>query len=96
MGWQEVFEETNRNFVFIDPKSRGQGLSRLLFEASLVKMGAVCIERITLEVRAQNLPALALYRRFGFVELDRRTGYYSNPVDDALIMQKTIIEHTEN
>lgn len=90
MGWQEIFEEANINFVFLQPDWRGEGLSHLLFETGLKAMTTAGIERVNLEVRAQNFPALALYRKFHFKELDCRPNYYTNPVDDALIMQKEI------
>jgi ribosomal-protein-alanine N-acetyltransferase len=42
--------------------------------------------RATLEVRASNLPAIALYLAGGFVVAGRRTAYYTHPVEDALIL----------
>ena len=44
--------------------------------------------RATLEVRASNAAALALYRRLGFVIAARRPGYYSKPDEDGLILWK--------
>ena len=41
---------------------------------------------MTLEVRASNEAALALYRRFGFVPEGVRKGYYSKPIEDALVL----------
>ncbi len=40
-----------------------------------------------LEVRASNLPAIALYRKWGFSPTGRRVEYYKDPVEDALIME---------
>lgn len=44
------------------------------------------LEILFLEVRAQNLPARALYRSLGFSEDMTRKGYYKNPPDDAVLM----------
>ena len=41
---------------------------------------------MTLEVRAGNGPALALYRRFGMAPVGIRRGYYSDTGEDALIL----------
>jgi len=41
-------------------------------------------------VRASNAPALALYRAAGFVELDRRRGYYAANGEDAVVMQREL------
>lgn len=41
-----------------------------------------------LEVRVSNEPAIALYQKYGFVEIGRRKEYYINPVEDAILMKK--------
>ncbi|MCR5367510.1 ribosomal-protein-alanine N-acetyltransferase [Eubacterium ruminantium] len=46
--------------------------------------------RIILEVRAGNTPAIKLYERFDFKMISCRKGYYTNPVEDAWIMEKVI------
>ena len=40
-----------------------------------------------LEVRESNLAAQALYRRFGFIEVGRRTHYYQFPTETAIVMK---------
>ncbi|MBF0624202.1 MAG: ribosomal protein S18-alanine N-acetyltransferase [Magnetococcales bacterium] len=43
--------------------------------------------RMLLEVRVTNQPAIALYRKQGFLELHRRRNYYTCPrPEDALVM----------
>ena len=44
--------------------------------------------RSTLEVRQSNFPAQRLYERFGFTVAGVRRGYYTSPVEDALILWK--------
>ena len=41
---------------------------------------------VTLEVRASNEAAQALYRRFGFLPVGTRKGYYRHPDEDALVL----------
>ena len=43
---------------------------------------------LTLEVRASNEPARALYEKLGFVQVGLRKNYYRNPREDALILRK--------
>ena len=43
---------------------------------------------ITLEVRASNIPAQNLYKKFNFKEEGMRKGYYSDNGEDAIIMWK--------
>jgi [ribosomal protein S18]-alanine N-acetyltransferase len=40
-----------------------------------------------LEVRESNTAARALYGKFGFREINRRTGYYRHPPETAIVMR---------
>ena len=59
------------------------GAERLLREAEEEN-----VEDITLEVRASNAPAIALYEAYGFQKEAVRKNYYSGPTEDALIYWK--------
>ncbi|HET9086065.1 MAG TPA: GNAT family N-acetyltransferase [Acidobacteriaceae bacterium] len=52
--------------------------------------GTEPLESLSLEVRASNAAAIALYRQAGFVERGRRRGYYSQPDEDALQMSRPL------
>ena len=41
-----------------------------------------------LEVRASNVPAIAFYTQMGFQQIALREQYYSNPVEDAMILRR--------
>ena len=41
-----------------------------------------------LEVRESNLPAISFYESLGFRKTGRREGYYQNPPEAALILEK--------
>ena len=43
---------------------------------------------MTLEVRASNEAAIALYVKHGFVQAGVRKNYYQDPKEDALIMTR--------
>jgi len=64
----------------------GAGLLRALV-ISVLNQGC---SAIVLEVRASNLAALGLYGRMGFVEVGFRRGYYSEPVEDAVLMRLSL------
>ncbi len=59
------------------------GLASALLDAAVRDAGP---ERVLLEVRADNEPALAFYARAGFVEIDRRRRYYRDGTD-ALVLE---------
>ena len=65
-------------------RGTGVALLELLIKAA-AERGC---ERMTLEVRESNLPARALYERFGFEEIAVRPGYYVN--EDAIIMERSL------
>lgn len=70
----------------VRPDSRRKGIGRDLLLGLL--RGAIvsgCTE-LTLEVRAGNAAAMALYRRFGLRPAGIRRGYYADTGDDALVL----------
>ncbi len=67
-----------------DYRRRGQATAIL---HSLIRHAKDCrLESISLEVRASNAAAIALYESFGFSTVGRRKGFYQKPTEDALIM----------
>ena len=88
-AFQLIADVADLNRVVVDPRHRGKGVGRALVEAGLAWAAAHGAERMLLEVEWANQPALALYRRLGFVEISFRTNYYG--VDrDALVMQRDL------
>ena len=88
IGSQTVMDETDMMNVAVHPDFRRQGIAEALVNElveNLRKMGSHCL---TLEVRASNSPAIALYEKLGFSEIGRRKNYYRNPREDALILRK--------
>ena len=81
-----VFDELHVNSLAILPEWRGRGLASGLLAFVLDASRAEGARRATLEVRASNTPARALYERFGFTQAGLRRGYYTNPPEDALIL----------
>jgi ribosomal-protein-alanine N-acetyltransferase len=43
-----------------------------------------------LEVRDSNQAAKNFYLRMGFTEVGRRREYYSRPLEDALVLARTV------
>lgn len=80
-----IFDEVHVNNFAVHPAWRRQGLGRRLLAHVLTAAEAIGAPRATLEVRASNLPAIALYQAGGFVHAGRRPAYYTHPVEDALI-----------
>ena len=71
-------------------ESRRQGIAMQLVAHTLGYLAEQGVGRCFLELRAANLPALALYERFGFRRVGLRKNYYASPMEDAILMEKII------
>ncbi len=67
--------------IAVFPAYRRRGIARALVQAAQAKP----LSRLTLEVRASNEAAIALYRSLGFVEDGVRPHFYSHPTEDAVL-----------
>jgi ribosomal-protein-alanine N-acetyltransferase len=81
-----IFDELHLNTLAVSPTHRRQGLATYLLKAVMAEAAHEGARRATLEVRESNQAALALYAQLGFTTTARRRNYYSNPVEDALIL----------
>lgn len=88
VGSQSVLGESDMMNVAVHPDYRRQGIAEKLCLAlveALKEKGNHCL---TLEVRASNEPAKALYGKLGFIQVGLRKNYYRNPREDACILRK--------
>ncbi|TFG80686.1 MAG: ribosomal-protein-alanine N-acetyltransferase [Chrysiogenales bacterium] len=66
---------------------QGQGYALQLMEFLIRTARSWGSERVILEVRAHNTPAINLYEKFAFRGVGRRRDYYDRPVEDALLYE---------
>ncbi len=87
-GLHYVLDEADVTNIAVFPKARRQGVAR----AMLAAMDAFCIANgmafLTLEVRASNTAAIALYHGAGFQKVGVRKRFYSRPTEDAVLMTR--------
>jgi [ribosomal protein S18]-alanine N-acetyltransferase len=83
-----VSDQIHINNFAIHPELRGRGLGRHLLQAVLREAEAVGASRATLEVRRSNVAAQQLYASAGFRVAAVRPGYYTAPVEDALVLSR--------
>ena len=86
-GMLTVLDEGQITNVATHPDHRRQGLAAGVLSALLAEARERGLLSLTLEVRASNQPAIALYQKFGFSVVGRRARFYTHPTEDALIMQ---------
>jgi ribosomal-protein-alanine N-acetyltransferase len=83
-----VVDELHINNLAVAPRFRREGAATALLTRALgdgARIGAV---RATLEVRSSNDTARLLYERLGFSVVGIRRGYYTKPVEDAIVLRR--------
>ena len=88
IGSQTVCEESDMMNVAVHPEFRCRGIGEALVKALETELRARGSHCLTLEVRASNAPAIALYEKLGFSQAGLRKNYYRDPKEDALILRK--------
>jgi len=82
-----VFEELRIMNLAVAPSARRQGVGRRLVTRALEIGCDRSASKGLLEVRASNHAAQRLYSGLGFEEVSVRTRYYTNPIEDAVLME---------
>lgn len=90
-GLHVILDEGYIDNVAISPECRRQGIARQLVEV-YCRFGEVNLAFLTLEVRASNEAALALYEGLDFKPEGRRRDYYTKPKEDAILMTRRFAE----
>ncbi len=72
--------------IAVHPDHRRRGYGAAIVHALLRHAKECRLESVSLEVRASNTAAIALYKAAGFTEAGRRKGFYTKPTEDALVM----------
>ena len=91
-GVQVVLDEGYITNVAVRPECRRNGIAGKLLQVFLDFARANGLAFLTLEVRASNYGAIALYGSRGFRSAGRRRNYYEHPREDAVIMTKEFSE----
>lgn len=82
LGWADMMN------LAVAPEYRRQRIGKGLIEELITRLKDIDVTQLSLEVRASNEPAIALYEKMGFAQVGRRPNYYFHPKEDALILRK--------
>ena len=85
VGSQTVLQEADMMNIAVADTPRRRGIARMLVQELIARLDA---GMLTLEVRASNAGAIALYESLGFQQVGLRKNYYRKPKEDALILRK--------
>lgn len=73
--------------IEVESQYRRQGLATALM-SELIENNRDC--EVFLEVRESNTAAIKLYKKFGFKEINRRIDYYDCPIEDGIMMKRSV------
>jgi ribosomal-protein-alanine N-acetyltransferase len=85
IGWF-VEDELHIGNVAVRRDRQGAGTGSRLIEDFMREASTREASCITLEVRASNVKAISLYRRYGFKGIAIRRNYYTDSGEDAMVM----------
>jgi ribosomal-protein-alanine N-acetyltransferase len=88
-----ILDEAELLTIAVHPEGQGRGTGRALMRNWHQLAAARGAARAFLEVAADNLPALSLYKTSGYALDGRRAGYYRRPGAapvDALLMSRAL------
>jgi [ribosomal protein S18]-alanine N-acetyltransferase len=76
----------------VDHSQQKQGYGGMLLQAILNTLNKPRINTVILEVRPSNVAALALYKKFGFLQESIKKGYYKDNMgeEDAILLKKVL------
>ena len=89
MGRQAACEAEILNLAVIATKRR-KGQGKALLEAAMEEFRGRHVSRVFLEVRESNESGIAFYARHGFCKTGRRAGYYHDPEEAAIVMERKL------
>lgn len=85
-GLMLVGDEGHVNTLTVDAGWRRRGVATLLLADLAREAARRGVKHLTLEVRAKNHEAQALYAKFGFAPVGLRRNYYPETGEDAIVM----------
>ena len=83
-----VLDEADLNSIAVRVDFRRKGIGDAIMLAMIEMLSTSGVATINLEVRVSNMPAIKLYKKYGFNECGVRPGYYLDNGEDALIMKR--------
>ena len=89
-GFLFVLDEAEIPNVCVKESARCRGVGKQMMTVLMEEAKKLGMAMLYLEVRESNSPARALYQRLGFEENGIRKNFYEHPVENAVLMSKTL------
>jgi len=87
--YQDIYDRFELDNIFVLEEYRNKGIASILLEYMIDDAKNKKINNITLEVREDNIKAIALYKKYGFIEKATRVNYYKDC--NGILMEKEMM-----
>jgi ribosomal-protein-alanine N-acetyltransferase len=87
---QSVVAEAELLNLCVAPGKRRAGLAEALLNEAVAELRRDRVDRLFLEVRESNTPAISFYEKHQFRKTGRRPAYYRDPEEAAVLMMKEL------
>lgn len=88
MGISVILDEGYITNIAVSEKYRNNGIGKLLLKECFALAEKFSLSFVSLEVRVSNHNAISLYEKSGFKEEGLRKNFYTNPLENAIIMTR--------
>lgn len=88
-GIKIIIDEADIMNIVVKKNYRHKGIGNLLLEYLISLCNELHLQSLSLEVNEINLPAINLYKKFGFKKIGIRKNYYKN--QNGIIMKKILV-----
>jgi ribosomal-protein-alanine N-acetyltransferase len=87
---RSVVAEAELLNLCVAPERRRVGLAEALLNEAVAELRRARVDRLFLEVRESNTPAISFYEKHQFRKTGRRPAYYRNPDEAAVLMMREL------
>ena len=87
-GIKILVDEADIMNIVVKKSYRNKGIGSLLLGNLILLCNELNLKSLSLEVNEKNIPAINLYKKFGFRDIGTRKNYYKN--ENGIIMKKIL------
>ena len=89
--FNQILDEAEIYKIVVLKEFRKKQIAFKIIEFLLNELKKNNVKKIFLEVRKNNIPAINLYKKYGFINIREIVDYYNNPKENGIMMLKEVV-----
>lgn len=89
--FNQILDEAEIYKIVVLKELRKKRIAFKIIDFLLNELKKSDVKKIFLEVRKNNIPAINLYKKCGFIDIREIIDYYSNPKENGIMMLKEVV-----